>query len=139
MVTTGSGRWTTAGCLVAGGCGVHCVAAARTVPGRADRTAAAGVLTRLLTVRTLLARIRRLRLPSGWRLPVLLWLPVGPGLLLPVRIRRILPVRRLLPVIAHADKISAQDIWAQTAGAFTAPRSSAAARRAGRNQAGSSA
>ena len=67
------------------------------------------VLSRLLTVRPLLARIRRLRLTSGGRLTV--W----PGLLLPVRIRRILPVRRLLPVIAHADKISAQDTWAQTA------------------------
>jgi hypothetical protein len=65
------------------------------------------VLTRLLTVWTLLSRIGRLRLASRGRLPVLLWLSVRPGLLLPVRIRRILPVRRLLPVTAHAHKISA--------------------------------
>ena len=70
------------------------------------------VLTRLLTVWTL-SRIRRLRLASRGRLPVLLWLPVRPGLLLPVGIRRILPVRRLLPVIAHAHKISARDISAE--------------------------
>jgi hypothetical protein len=41
-------------------------------------------------------------------------LPVRPGLLLPIRIRRILPVGRLLPVVAHADKISAHYICAQT-------------------------
>jgi hypothetical protein len=72
------------------------------------------VLTRLLTVWTLLARIRRLRLAARGRLTVLLGLPVRPGLLLPVRIRRILPVRRLLPVIAHADKISARDSSAES-------------------------
>jgi hypothetical protein len=98
------------------------------------------VLTWLLTVRTLLARIWwLLLLASRRRLPVLLWLAIRPGLLLPVRIRRILPVLRLLPVTAHVDKISAQDIWAQTTGAFTRPRSNAAARRGGRNRAGSSA
>ncbi len=69
------------------------------------------VLPRLLRVLPLLAGIRRLRLASRGRLPVrLLLLPVLPGLRLPVRIGRILPVRRLLPVVTHADKISARHI-----------------------------
>ena len=79
-----------------------------------------GVLPRLLRILPLLAGIGRLRLASRGRLPVRL-LPVLPGLRLPVRIGRILPVRRLLPVVAHADKISAQDTWAQTAGASSDP------------------
>ena len=82
----------------------------------------AGLTVRLLrwwvlTLRVcpLLAWIRRLRLASRRRLTVgLLWLPIRSGLLLPVRIGRILSVRRLLPVVAHADKISAQHSCAQT-------------------------
>ena len=61
------------------------------------------VLPRLLGVRPLLAGIRRLWLASGGRLPIRL-------LRLPVRIGRILSVRRLLPVVAHVAKISARHI-----------------------------
>ena len=73
------------------------------------------VLAGLLTIRTLLGRILLLGWPSAGLLSVrLLGLPVLSGLLLPVRIGWILPVRRLLPVITHADKISAPDICAQS-------------------------
>jgi hypothetical protein len=41
-------------------------------------------------------------------------LAVLPGLLLPVRIGRVLSVWRLLPVVAHADKISAEHDRAQS-------------------------
>ena len=85
------------------------------------------VLARLLTVRSLLGRILLLCWPSAGLLSVrLLWLTVWSGLLLPVRIGWILPVRRLLPVVTHADKISAPDICAQRRLFDAEARSSAA-------------
>ena len=69
------------------------------------------LLAWLLTVRALLRWIWLLRLAPSRRLPVwLLRLAVWPGLRLPVRIGLVLSVGRLLPVVAHADKISARDI-----------------------------
>jgi len=66
------------------------------------------ILPGLLTIWTLLAGIRRLGLAPSRRLTVrLLRLAVRSRLLLPVRIGWVLPVRLLLPVITHADKISA--------------------------------
>jgi hypothetical protein len=70
------------------------------------------LLAWLLTVRALLRWIWLLRLAPSRRLPIwlLLRLAVWPGLRLPVRIGLVLSVRRLLPVVAHADKISARNI-----------------------------
>lgn len=66
------------------------------------------VLPGLLTVGALLAWIGLLRLPSARGLAVRLLRWILSGLLLPVRIGLILSVGRLLPVVAHSDKISAQ-------------------------------
>ena len=59
------------------------------------------VLSGLLTVGALLARIGLLRLPPARGLAVRLLRWILSGLLLPVRIGLILSVGRLLPVVAH--------------------------------------